>query len=228
MGISKQVIFLTILLSFLGFLGSFLWKENAYLISSMTLLGVAMLPFFIRFETKKTTGKEIALIAMLVAISIVGRLIFAPLPNIQPTSFVVMMTGMMLGSEIGFIVGAVSALVSNLFLGQGPWTPWQMFAWGGMGLTAGVLHNQWILKNNGGRVLFGFIWGFFFGWIMNVWVVVGFISPITWKSFMGVMINSFYFDLMHALTNVFLMGVFSTGWIRIFLRIKTKYGLMKN
>jgi len=76
------------------------------------------------------TSKEITLAAALAAVAAVGRVPFAALPSVQPTSFLVIASGYVFGPQVGFIVGATAALVSNFFFGQGPWTPWQMFCWG--------------------------------------------------------------------------------------------------
>ncbi|MEX2104005.1 MAG: ECF transporter S component, partial [Bacilli bacterium] len=112
--------------------------ENGHytIVFSFVMLMLAMFPFFLRFEMKKTDARIVVLISILAAIAAIGRIPFAALPSIQPTSFVIIVTGLAFGAETGFMVGATAALVSNFFLGQGPWTPWQMFAWGMMGFTA--------------------------------------------------------------------------------------------
>jgi energy-coupling factor transport system substrate-specific component len=209
------------ILTFLGF-----WMQDHYLMVGFILIMLSMVPFFIRFESKKLEAKEIVLIAMLIAIAAISRVPFAFLPNIQPTSFVIILTGMVFGPEIGFMVGAMAALLSNLFLGQGPWTPWQMFAWGMMGLTAGLLGEKFWFNNKWKLSIFGFVWGFIFGWIMNLWFIFGFIHPITWKSVLGACMTSFYFDLLHALSNVFFIQIFAKRWIKLLHRIKRKYGLL--
>jgi energy-coupling factor transport system substrate-specific component len=79
--------------------------------------------------------------------------------------------GLVFGAESGFLVGAVAAIVSNIFLGKGPWTPWQMFAWGMMGMSAGLLRNTWWMMAMWGKLVFGFIRGYLFGWIMYLWII---------------------------------------------------------
>jgi energy-coupling factor transport system substrate-specific component len=81
----------------------------------------------------------LALVAALAALAVVGRLAFAPFPNVKPTTDIVFFAGYALGGAPGFAVGAVTALVSNIFLSHGPWTPWQMAAWGGVGIAGGAL-----------------------------------------------------------------------------------------
>lgn len=186
---------------------------------------ISIVPFFIRFETKRQDARELVLISMLAAIAAVSRILFAPLPNFKPMSFVIIVTGMVFGPESGFMVGSVSAVLSNIFFGQGPWTPLQMFAWGLMGLTAGIFRNKAWIKSRYGILIFGFIWGFIFGWIMDAWYIIGFIRPLNLMTILGGLAASFYFDLMHAVANVFFLGTLSKSWMRLFQRVKIKYGL---
>lgn len=202
-------------------------KYNAYLLLSMVILTSIMLPFLARFEMRKIAGREVVILAMLAAIAAIGRVPFAGIPSVQPTSFVIIIAGLVFGAESGFIVGAVAAIVSNIFLGQGPWTPWQMYAWGMIGMSAGLLRNTWWLKTMWGKCTFGFIWGYLFGWFMNLWIVVSNIENLTWEFFAGIYISSIYFDLAHGLSNVFFLIVFSASWLKIMERFKKKYGLLE-
>lgn len=90
-----------------------LFNYKAYLLLSFVIIGCIMLPFFARFEIREIAGREVVLLAMLAAIAAVGRVPFAGLPSVQPTSFVIIMAGLVFGAESGFIVGAVAAIVSN-------------------------------------------------------------------------------------------------------------------
>lgn len=203
-------------------------KYNAYLLMSLSILALVMLPFFARFEMRRILTREIVLLAVLIAIAAISRVPFAGLPSIQPTSFVIIMAGLVFGAESGFIVGAAAALVSNMFLGQGPWTPWQMYAWAMMGMCAGLLKNSSFLKTLWGKSIFGFIWGFLFGWFMNLWIIVGNIENMSLEFVIGIFLSSVYFDLAHALSNVFFIIVFSASWLKILERFKKKYGLLNS
>lgn len=199
---------------------------KAYLLLSLLMIACIMVPFFIRFEWREVAGREIVLLAMLAAIAAVSRVPFAGLPSVQPTSFIIIMAGLVFGAESGFIVGAVAAIVSNFFLGQGPWTPWQMYAWGMMGMSAGLLRNLWWMKTLWGKSIFGFVWGYVFGWFMNLWIIVGNIEAFSGEYFIGIYVSSIYFDMAHALSNVFFLVVFGARWIKILQRIQRKYGLL--
>ena len=98
---------------------------------------LVILAFFFEFESAAMGAKEIALVAMLGTISAAVRIPFAAIPNVQPCTFIIICSGYIFGPLAGFMVGAVTALVSNLFLGQGPWTPYQMLAWGLAGSLCG-------------------------------------------------------------------------------------------
>jgi energy-coupling factor transport system substrate-specific component len=201
--------------------------DGSYLLVSLLLVCAAIAPFFLRFERRSLQAREIVLVAVLAAIAAVGRVPFAALPSVQPTSFVIIVAALAFGSETGFMIGAAAALVSNMFLGQGPWTPWQMFGWGMIGWTAGLLHRWGWLRSRYALLAFGFVWGFLFGWIMNVWFLASMGGNLTWASVLAAYASSFYFDLAHALSNVFFLAVLGPGWMKILQRYKTKYGLLE-
>ncbi|MBM7652954.1 ECF transporter S component [Neobacillus cucumis] len=208
---------------------NYIW-EDAYIWFSIGLIFLAIVFFIFRFETRNVEPRELVLLAVLASIAAVGRIPFASLPSVQPTTFVIMMSGYVFGAESGFVIGAVAALASNMILGQGPWTPWQMVAWGLVGLTAGWLKNTFLMQHKWGQILFGVIWGYLFGWIMNLW---GFLAIIqsggadTLKAFIVYMIGSATFDTFHAISNVFFLLVFGGIWIKILNRFKRKYGLLE-
>ena len=226
MGRSRGLLITAALLVILLLFVMVLLEGEHYMLLSFLILFVIMFPFFARFERKALDARGIVLIAILAAIAAVSRVPFAVLPSVQPTSFVIIMAGIVFGAETGFLVGAIAALVSNLFLGQGPWTPWQMFSWGMMGLSAGLL-KDWLWARRKLLLLpFGLIWGFLFGWIMNLWYIVGFGENITIEMLLAGMATSFYFDLAHALSNLFFLYVFGFRWKTILERFKVKYGLL--
>ncbi|HDR8180990.1 TPA: ECF transporter S component [Bacillus thuringiensis] len=200
--------------------------DGYYMLSSLFLLVVIMLPFYIRFERKAFVSREIVLVAVLAAIAAVSRVPFSILPSVQPTSFVIIVSAIVFGSETGFMIGATAAIVSNIFLGQGPWTPWQMFSWGMIGFISGLLRNTFLMRKLWGRLLYGLFVGFLFGWIMNFWGLLGFIREATWEAVISYYIASFYFDLSHAISNVIFLLLFSTSWITILTRFKKKYAIL--
>jgi energy-coupling factor transport system substrate-specific component len=108
-------------------------------LASFALLAAALAVGFAWYERSRPPAKLVALVATLAALAALGRVAFAALPNVKPTTDIVLIAGYALGAGPGFAVGALSALSSNFFFGQGPWTPWEMAAWGGAGLAGALL-----------------------------------------------------------------------------------------
>jgi energy-coupling factor transport system substrate-specific component len=218
----RRFIAVTVLL-FVLLLGVFsVYAERFYLLLSLALALLSMAPFFFRFERRPPAARELVLLAVLAGIAAVSRVPFAALPSVQPTSFIVILSGIVLGAESGFMIGAAAALVSNLFLGQGLWTPWQMLAWGLMGLSAGLLRNG--LRSRAKMAAFGFVWGFLFGWIMNLIEVVSRFGAIGWKEIGLFYAAGFYFDLLHAVGNVLFLWLFGPSLLSILTRFCRKHG----
>lgn len=109
-----------------------------YYLTATLVVVESMLPFFARFEARRPQARELALVAALAALAAVSRIAFALIPWVKPIMGVIMVVGAAFGAETGFLVGALSALISNFFFSQGPWTPWQMMAYGVGGLLAGL------------------------------------------------------------------------------------------
>ncbi|WP_026907086.1 ECF transporter S component [Paucisalibacillus globulus] len=220
----KTILLLIIILFSLIVVSFILFPYQHYLILSLAIIGIIFFIFFTRFEIRKIKAREIVILAILAATAAISRVPFAGLPSIQPTSFVIITVGLVFGAESGFLVGAVAAIVSNIFLGQGPWTPWQMFAWGTMGLSAGLL--RMFLCKKWMQCFFGFIWGFVFGWIMNLWIITSNAQNFSWEFLASVYFSSISHDLAHAICNVVFIIIFSTSWVKILQRFKRKHGLL--
>lgn len=201
--------------------------DKNYALLSVIFIITAMVPFFLRFEKRSPQARELVVIAVMAALAALGRVAFAPIPNFKPTSAIIIITAMAFGPEAGFLTGAIAAAASNLFFGQGPWTPWQMFCWGMIGLGAGLLRNAGFFKGKFSLSAYGLMSGFAFGWVMNLWYIIGFVNPITWQAIIATYISSFWFDLTHAVSTLIFVFVLATPWIKKLDRIKVKFGLME-
>ncbi len=185
------------------------------------IVALVILAFFFEFESAALGSKEIALVAMLGAISAAARVPFAAIPSVQPSTFLIICSGYVFGPLSGFMVGAMTALVSNLFLGQGPWTPYQMLAWGLCGVSA-----AWMKRFRASLVWlipFGVVWGYLYGWILNSWYWVSFAYPLTLKTFLFYQSTSLWFDSLHAAGNAVFLGVFGLKTIGILDRFDKKF-----
>lgn len=200
------------------------WEQSA----ALTLLAVvaSILPFFWQFERKKPRPRDIMPVVVLAAVAAAGRVLFAALPQIKPVTAVVIIAGVCLGRQSGFMTGVLAALTSNMFFGQGPWTPWQMYAWGLIGYLAGLLEEHGCLRRSWIVYVYGFIACLLYGFLMDSWYVVGFVSPITWASALAGYGAGLPFSLLHgAATVAFLLPLYQP-WRRKIGRIQRKFGLM--
>ena len=163
----------------------------------------------------------------LAALGAVGRMLFAAVPDVKPLSAIVILTGASLGSRSGFLCGALAALVSNLFFGQGSWTPWQMYAWGLMGYMAGIWAKHGWLRTQNQAAAFGFVAALGFGLIMNGYTLVGFVRPLSWASIMATCAASLAFDLVHGVATAAFLWLLWDSWGRVLKRFKQRYGLLE-
>ncbi|WP_245954245.1 ECF transporter S component [Companilactobacillus formosensis] len=198
------------------------FSSRNYLLFSFGFLIVTLGVYFWRFEKSQHNSKEIVFIAIVCALAVVGRIIFAALPSVKPELFILIMGAVVSGPETGFLMGTIIALTSNMYFGQGVWTPWQMFALGIIGLISGLMSSdvpRWLL------VVWGFFSGFLMGWIMDIYYIIGYVDPITIKSILTSIMASFYFDFVHALFTGVLLLFVGKRWIKLFNNYKQKYDL---
>ncbi|QXM05267.1 ECF transporter S component [Crassaminicella indica] len=193
-----------------------------YGVISAGILLVSFIYVFISYERRNISVKEISLLATLSALAGVARVPFVALPNVQPTTFLVMISGYVFGPKFGFMTGAFAAFASNCFLGQGPWTPWQMLAWGLAGFSAGIFKKFFKYPSRLFFSILAFCWGFLFDYIMNLWHWLFFVYPLNLQSFIFTYINSFYFDLMHSVGNFVFAYLFGKDFINILSRFKDR------
>jgi energy-coupling factor transport system substrate-specific component len=153
------------------------------------------------FEAGTDSTRELAVIATLAAAAAAGRVLFAAVPGVQPVTVIAIVAGASLGLRAGAATGALAAFVSNLFLGQGIWTPQQMLGWGACGaagaLLAPLLRSRWALA------AVAAVLGFAFSASMDVWLWWGF-SPHTPAALAAVVGRGLWFDVAHAAGNVVL------------------------
>lgn len=202
-----------------------IFASKNYLLFSFGFLIITLGIYFWKFEKSQHNSREVVFIAIICALAVVGRIIFAALPAVKPELFILILGAMVSGPETGFLMGTIIALTSNLYFGQGIWTPWQMFALGIIGLISGLMMNKqiptWLL------VVWGFASGFLMGWIMDIYYILGFVNPITVKSILASVVASFYFDFVHALFTAVLLLLVGNRWIKIFGNYKQKYDLFR-
>lgn len=205
-------------------LGIFVFDSRQNIFISLCAAVAACIPFFITFEKKDTNTRKMVIIAVMTTLSVAGRSIFYILPGFKPVTAIVVITALFFGSEAGFLTGALSAIVSNIFFGQGPWTPFQMFAWGMIGFLAGILSKQ--LKSS--KILlcvYGIFAGVAFSLILNAWTALWVNNVFNFNLYLAAFVTGLPATLTYAVSNVIFL-LFLTKPIGAKLeRVRVKYGL---
>ena len=147
LALTAVLIFLVIpaLIALTVFLGS----KRLYMPLSLLILVMIMAPFFMIFERRKPRAREVVLIAMMSALTVASHTFFHIAFPVQIGTAMVIISGISLGPEAGFLIGAMSRFVCNFYMGQGAWTPWQMFCWGLLGFLAGLAFNRELSEDSG-------------------------------------------------------------------------------
>ncbi len=204
--------------------GVFFLGDRKYAFVSLALSVVACIPFFVSFEKGKNDARRIVIIAVMTALSVAGRFVFAPIPFFKPVTAIVIITAIYLGAEAGFITGAFSAVVSNFYFGQGPWTPFQMFAWGLIGFLAGLLAKR-LLESKVLLIIFGALSGVVFSFIMDVWTTLWADGTFNIARFIASITTAAPFTVVYMVSNVIFLLLLTKPIGRKLQRLKTKYGI---
>jgi len=204
-------------------------RENYYA-TSLIIVIETMIPFFMVFEDRDPQARELVVISVLAAIAVAGRGAFFMLPQFKPVAAIVIIAGVCFGGEAGFLVGAVSGIVSNFFFGQGPWTPWQMFGFGIIGFIAGLLFKKGMLKKKKlSLCIYGGISTFLiYGFLLDTASIFMFSEKnITKAGAISVYISGIPFNMVHGISTIFFLFILSKPMIEKLDRIKIKYGLIE-
>ena len=210
------------------FVGVYYFAGRKYYFISLLILLECMLPFFLIFEGRKPQARELVLIAVLVALNVAGRAAFFMLPEFKPVVAMTILAGVAFGGETGFLVGAMTMLVSNMLFSQGPWTPWQMFSMGIIGWLAGVLYRKGVLRRS--RIslcIFGVIAStIIYGGIMNPASALMWAHTINWKIILSYYITGLPVDLVRAAATFVFLWLGAEPMLEKLDRVKVKYGLV--
>lgn len=211
------------------YLGFFYLGNTAYYPIAFAVLLECMVPFFLVFEGRKPQARELVLVASLCALGVAGRAAFFMLPQFKPVLALTIISGVALGGETGFLVGAMTMLASNVLFSQGPWTPFQMFAMGIIGFLAGVLFRRgWLRRSRAALCVFGAISAvLIYGGIMNPVSALLYARTLEWKVIAAYYVTGFPMDCVHAAATVFFLLVLAEPMLEKLDRIKIKYGLVE-
>lgn len=200
-----------------------------YYLTSTLMILETMLPFFFLFESRKPQARELVTIAVMCALATVSRVAFAFIPGFKPITGLIMITGIAFGAEAGFMTGAISAFASNFFYSQGPWTPWQMMAYGIGGFVAGLIFSP---PRRTKRPLVLAVFGFFMilllvGPLLDCCTIFTSLSVISLEGVLLVFAQGFPANLTHAAGCAVTMLVFSKPLLEKLDRLKLKYGMLE-
>lgn len=207
--------------------GAVVFQEKYYAWVSLCVAVLSCVPLFCGFERKGSSSKELAVLAVMAALSAAGRFLFAWLPGFKPVTAITVIAAIWLGKESGFLVGSLSAVVSNFYFGQGPWTPFQMFSWGFIGFVAGLLAKP-LRKNKVLLYIYGAVAGVLFSVLMDVWTTLwadGIFNPARYGA---AVLSALPVTAAYAVSNVIFLLLLAKPIGEKLERIKKKYGLFRN
>ena len=199
-----------------------------YYLTSTLMIAELLIPFFLAFEGRKPQARELVVIAVMCALAVVAR-VAIPIPSFKAIFAIIMIAGIAFGPESGFLVGAVSALASNFFYTQGPYTPWQMMAYGVGGFLAGCLFGR---SEKGRHPVILAIFGFFsilllVGPLLDCCTLFTMVTTITRESVLLIFLQGFPANLTHSLGCAVTMLLFSRPLLEKLTRLKMKYGMLE-
>ena len=197
-----------------------LLAERYYPLLILLCTAASLALFAAGFERRKTGARRLALVCVMTALAVVGRFI----PFLKPIAAVTILTALALGGEAGFLVGALTALISNFYFGQGPWTPFQMLAFGLIGLAAGALRAR-LKKSRPLLLLYGALAGAAYSWMMDVWTVLWYDGGFTMALYRAALLSALPYTVLYAASNVLFLAVFASSTIRKLDRLVLKYDL---
>lgn len=198
-----------------------------YLTCTLVIVEI-MLPFFAAFEARKPEPRELAILAVMSALAAVSRAAFAFLPYFKPITGIIMITGIAFGAQAGFLTGALAAFASNFFFGQGPWTPWQMFAYGFAGFLAGlVFHRRPQWRNRWGMGIFGFLAILLVvGPMLDSCTVFTVLTKFTPAAVLAIYARGVPVNITHGLSCGLTLVLIGKPMLKKLSRLQTKYGML--
>ena len=220
-----SVLFMLIVIPATILLGMYLLHDRKYYFISVLIILEIFIPFCFAFERHKPEVRELVIISVMAAAAAVGRAAFYMIPQFQAMTAIIIISGIALGADTGFLIGAVAAFVSSFFMGQGPWTPWQMFAWGMMGFLPAIIIRRTNIK--GIQIILAAL-GFVitvavYGVIMNIQAALSMMSELTWSAIGTSLWLGLPYDLIHAVSTAVFLLILGRPMLGIMDRIKIKY-----
>lgn len=195
-------------------------QSQYYALVSFWMVGLALLLFLTGFERREIGTRRMILVSVMTALSVIGRL----LPVFKPITALTVLSAMYLGAEAGFLVGALSAVLSNAIMGQGPWTPFQMLAWGLIGFFAGILEKP-LRRLPLLLYVYGILSGVAYSMLLDVWTTIWTYKEFTWGAYAAALTTALPMTCLYAVSNLLFLLILRKPIGDKLLRIRKKYGL---
>ena len=203
------------------------WDIRRYYIMSLIVAVISTGFFFARFEGRRPKSREIVIPAVLTGVAVASRLLFFAMPQFKPIAAVVIIAGIAFGAETGFMTGSLSIFVSNMFLGQGPWTPWQMLGLGLVGFFAGLIFKTERSQSRWGMTAYGFLSVILiYGFIVDTYSAFSFMYDLSLLSVLGVYAAGVPFNAVFAFCTALTLFIFAKPLLQKLERVKLKYGIV--
>ena len=207
------------------YLGVRFFADRRYTLISIIIAFVSCAAFYLAYEKREGSIRRMVMIAVMTAITVTGRLIFGVVPGFKPMSAIIILTGIFMGPECGFLVGSLSAVTSNVFFGQGPWTPFQMLTWGVIGLLSGLPGIRKVLHSRGPLIIWGMLMGMLYSGIMDIWTVLDLTGTWTWKRYVMALGTAVPYIIAYMSSNVVFLMVGLKPIGEKLERIQLKHGI---
>lgn len=209
-------------------------SQGSYYVSATLIALYALVPFIVSFEGRRPQARELAILAVMAALAVMARLVFIAVPHFKPMGAIIMIAGLAFGPQSGFLVGVVAMAASNFIFGQGPWTPWQMLAFGVGGLGAGLLGKTSLLPTSSlsrwqrvGLALFGFgLTVAIVGPILDTSSVFLMLSKLTPASVLAIYGAGLPINITQGIAVALTLYLVANPLLNQLDRLKTKYGIL--
>lgn len=223
--INKYKIIVALLISINLVIFIFVLQGDNYLLISFLVAFLSIVPFFYKYEKRKPEAREIIVVAVLISIAVLSRVMFAFTPAFKPTIAIIIIAGAAFGKESGFLTGSLTALISNMFFGQGPWVVYQVVLWGLIGYFSGVFNKNGLIDNNKYfRFSFALIAGITFSFLIDLLTTIS--SGYTNTKFLTFLIPALPFMAYYAFSNIVFLYFLYDPMMKKLNRVKLKYGLI--
>lgn len=200
------------------------FNDRAYAFISLCIAVLSCVPLIISYEKRNSSTTRLVVLSVMIALSVAGRFVFSFLPHFKPVTAMVIITGIYLGYECGFISGAFTAVISNFIFGQGPWTPFQMFAWGLIGLISGLMA-KFLVNKIIPLLIFSAVAGVLFSIMMDFYTTLWLDGVFNLSRFLANLLSALPVTITYAVSNVIFIFILVKPFGSKLERLKLKYGI---